>query len=53
MMPHLEKSIESCAALVLNWLDMVAHDQGMARSPLVELFIDTLQALEQNKEQED
>ena len=45
--------IESYAALVLNWLDLVAHDQGMARPQLVELFIDTLQALEQNKEQED
>ena len=45
--------IESCAALVLNWLDMISHDQGLARPQLVDLFIDTLQALEQNKEQED
>ena len=45
--------IESSATLVLDWLDLIAHDQGMARPPLVELFIDTLQALEQNKEQED
>ncbi len=45
--------IESCATLVLNWLDMVAHNQGMARPQIVELFIDTLQALEQYKEQED
>ena len=53
MMRHLEKCILSYATLVLNWLDMVAHDQGMARPQLVELFIDTLQALEQNTEQED
>ena len=45
--------IESCATLVLNWLDMVAHNQGLARPQIVELFIDTLQALEQYKEQED
>ena len=49
----IRRLIESYAALVLNWLDMVAYDQGMARPQLVELFIDTLQALEQNKEQED
>ena len=49
----IREIIESCATLVLNWLDMVAHDQGIARPQLVEWFIDTLQALEQNKEQED
>ena len=53
MNPHLEKCIIKYATLVLDWLDMIAHDQGMARPQLVELFIDTLQALEQNKEQED
>ena len=49
----ISEGIEKYAAVVLDWLDMVAHDQGMARPQLVELFIDTLQALEQNKEQED
>ena len=49
----INRLIENFAILVLNWLDMIAHDQDMARPPLVELFIDTLQALEQNKEQED
>ena len=45
--------IEKSAVLVLDWLDLIANDQGVARPLLVELFIDTLQALEQNKEQED
>ena len=49
----IRRLIENYAALVLEWLDLVAKDQGVARPPLVELFIDTLQALEQNKEQED
>lgn len=49
----IRKLIENYAALVLECLDLVAHDQGMARPHLVELFIDTLQALEQYKEQED
>ena len=47
------KLIENYATLVLEWLDLVAHDQGVARPQLVEWFIDTLQALEQYKEQED
>lgn len=53
MNPNLEKMIMHYTAMVLDWLDLVANDQGVARPPLVELFIDTLQALEQNKEQED
>ena len=53
MNEDLQIAIMKYASVVLEWLDMVAHDQGMARPPLVELFIDTLQALEQNKEQED
>lgn len=50
---HLEKNVVNYATLVLEWLDLLAHDQGVARPPLVELFMDTLNALEQNREQED
>ena len=53
MNQQIRMLIEKYAALVLDWLDLVANDQGVARPPLVELFIDTLQALEQNREQED
>ena len=53
MNPQLEKSIMHYAAMVLEWLDMDAKDNHVARPALVELFIDTLNALEQNKEQED
>ena len=50
---HMERNVVNYATLVLEWLDLVAHDQGVARPSLVELFTDTLNALEQNKEQED
>ena len=50
---HMERNVVNYATMVIEWLDLLAHDQGVARPPLVELFIDTLQALEQNKEQED
>lgn len=41
------------AQMVLEWLETDAQAHRVKRSDLVELFIDTLQALEQNKEQED
>lgn len=47
------EKIEKYAAVVLDWLDIDAKEDNVPRSALVELFIDTLQALEQNKEQED
>lgn len=53
MNPLLEKSIAHYAAMILEWLDIDARDYHVERPPLVELFIDTLNALEQNKEQED
>jgi len=53
MNPMLEKNIVHYAAMVLEWLDMDAKQHHVARPPLVELFRDTLNALEQNREQED
>lgn len=53
MNPNLEKSIVHYATMVLEWLDMDAKEDQVARPALVELFIDTLNALEQIKQQED
>lgn len=53
MNQEINEQIEKYAALVLDWLDVDAKENNVRRSALVELFIDTLQALEQNKEQED
>ena len=53
MNQQIREQIESYAVSVLEWLDMDAKNHGVARSPLVDLFMDTLNALEQNKEQED
>ncbi len=50
---QLVKNIMNYAEAVLKLLDADAKELHVARPPLVELFIDTLQALEQNKEQED
>lgn len=50
---HLEQTITSYAAMVLEWLDIDAREHRLQRSALVEQFIDTLQALEQWKGQED
>lgn len=45
--------IAGYAAMVLEWLALDAAEGGFRRSALVEQFIDTLQALEQIREQED
>lgn len=50
---EISEQIEKYAAVVLDWLDIDAKENNVLRPALVELFIDTLQALEQNKEQED
>ena len=49
----LRQIIARYVEMVLEMLDFIAKLHHIARPPLVELFIDTLQALEQNKEQED
>ena len=53
MNPNLEKTVVHYATMVLEWLDMDAKENQVARPALVELFIDTLNALEQIKQQED
>jgi hypothetical protein len=53
MNEQLEKSIVNYACMVLEWLDMDAMDYSVPRPALVEMFIDTINALEQAKEQED
>lgn len=50
---RLERTITSYAAMVLEWLDIDATENNLRRSALVEQFIDTLQALDQWKGQED
>lgn len=49
----LEKTIVHYASMVLEWLDIDAKQHHVERETLVETFIDTLQALEQIKAQED
>lgn len=53
MEERIEKTIANYASMVLEWLDMDAKENKIRRSVLVENFIDTLQALEQWKSQED
>ena len=53
MNPQLEKTIVHYASMVLEWLDIDAKHHQVDRAALVEMFMDTLNALEQNKEQED
>ena len=47
------KRISSYASMVLEWLDQDSKIQNIHRGSLVEQFIDTLQALEQWKSQEE
>lgn len=49
---HL-RLIEHYASMVLEWLDLDATEHNLPRAELVEQFVDTLQAMEQYKEQED
>ena len=50
---RLEMSVVHYATMVLEWLDIDAKHHKASRPQLVEMFIDTLNALEQAKEQED
>ena len=45
--------IERYAEMVLEWLEIDSRHNDIPRQLLVEQFMDTLNALEQNKEQED
>lgn len=53
MEERIETTITHYASMVLEWLDDDAKHYKIQRSGLVEMFIDTLQALEQWKSQED
>lgn len=53
MSERLEMTVAHYASMVLEWLDIDAKQNCVPRPQLVEMLIDTLQALEQNKEQED
>jgi hypothetical protein len=50
---RLEMTVVHYATMVLEWLDIDAKHHKASRPQLVEMFIDTLQALEQNRSQED
>lgn len=50
---RLEMTIVHYATMVLEWLNIDATHFNVRRPQLVDVFIDTLQALEQNREQED
>lgn len=50
---RLEMTVVHYATMVLEWLDIDAKHHKASRPQLVEMFIDTLNALEQAKEQED
>jgi hypothetical protein len=49
----LHRATENYAQLALEWLDIDARVHRVNRADLMELFIDTLRALNQAKEQED
>lgn len=53
MNEELRIAIVNYASMVLEWLDIDAKENGVPRPALVEMFMDTLNALEQYKEQED
>ena len=53
MNESLHRPAEKYASLVLEWLDIDSKACEMKRSDLLELFIDTINALNQAKEQED
>jgi hypothetical protein len=53
MNERLEMQVVHYATMVLEWLDIDAKHHKASRPQLVDMFVDTLNALEQNKEQED
>lgn len=50
---RLEMTVVHYATMVLEWLDIDAKHHKASRPQLVEMFVDTLWALEQAKQQED
>lgn len=53
MNESLHRTIEKYAEMVLEWLDVDSKACEVKRSDLLELFVDTINALEQNRSQED
>ena len=49
----LHRATENYAQMALEWLEIDAKVHRVKRADLMELFIDTLRALNQAKEQED
>ena len=49
----LHRAVENYAEMTLEWLDIDAKVHRVNRSELMELFFDTLRAMNQVKEQED
>lgn len=49
----LHRAAENYAQMALEWLDIDAHVHRVKRADLMELFIDTLRAMNQTKEQEE
>lgn len=49
----LHRAAENYAKMALEWLEIDAHVHHVKRSDLMELFIDTLRAMNQTREQED
>lgn len=49
----LHRAVENFATITFEWLETDARVHRVKRSDILELFIDTLRAMEQNIEQED
>lgn len=49
----LHRAVENYARMALEWLDIDARVHRVNRADLMELFIDTLRAMNQTREQED
>lgn len=49
----MEKSIAHYASMVLEWLDIDARQHHVPREQLVGLFMDALQGLDEQREQEE
>lgn len=46
------RAVEISASAILDSLDILAQHHGVPRAELLELLVDTMQALEQHREQE-
>lgn len=49
----LHRAVENYATMAFEWLEIDARVHRVKRSDILELFIDTLRAMEQNIEQEE